>query len=190
MEAVELSSYLKGGLTRLFNALDRDQDGYLLASDIGLLGRVMLGRTVSETQARSELQRAKVAAQKKIGAKSTFQPDVLCLEEFLACSWFLEGINESEFEAKIQYYLDAIGRVTGTISSREQIMLKMAREHHRGRRVKETERDDTFDSDLVRERRSSATKGGVIQDLHGPNGQSSTESRSMPFIHSRQNLFA
>ena len=176
MEDTKLSSQaVKGGLTRLFNALDRDQDGYLLASDIGLLGRVVLGRKISEGDARRELQRAKEVALKTIGgAKSTFQPDVLCLEEFLACSWFLCNIDENEFETKIQYYLDAIGRVTGTISIREQIMLKMAREQHRDRMAKvKTERDSTLDSDIARERRTSATRGGVIHNRHGPSGLSS-----------------
>lgn len=126
-----LPAYLSGGLTRLFNELDRDQDGYLMASDLNLLARVILGQSVSEVEARSELQTAKALAEKKIGAKKTFQKDVLCLEEFLACSWFLDSVPESMFENTITQYVEAIRRVTGAIPHSELIMLRMAREQRR-----------------------------------------------------------
>jgi len=123
---------IAGGLTRLFNELDRDRDGYLAASDLVLLGRVILGYTVSASVATSELHRAKEEAEKRLGvAGKAFQKDALSLEEFLACSWFLEDVPEAAFEGTITEYIEAIRRLTGVISQSELIMLKMARDQLR-----------------------------------------------------------
>lgn len=129
-EESALPLFVQGGLTRLFNALDRDQDGHLMASDLNLLARVITGRSVTEFDARSELQRVKAIAEKRIGAKKTFQKDVLCLDEFLACSWFLESISEDKFQFVINEYIAAVGRITGTIPQYELIMLKSVREQY------------------------------------------------------------
>ena len=149
-----MEAHVKNGLTRLFKALDRDQDGYLVASDVGLLGRVMLFRRMSDADAMVELQQAKTVAEKRIGNKKTFQADVLCLEEFLACSWFLDRVPREEFEENIQDYIDAIGRVTGAISSRELVILSVAREQWRALRNQEASEAADQVTDL-----SSAARG-------------------------------
>jgi hypothetical protein len=118
-------------LTRLFRALDRDKDGYLLTSDLALLARVMLGRPVTEQEARAELQRVKLEAEARIGAKRTNQPDVLCLEEFLAKEVDLATVSEQHFEGVVQDYVEAINRITGTITNRELVVLRMARQQWR-----------------------------------------------------------
>ena len=123
------TSAIESACAKLFDALDLDHDGYLTASDMNVLGKVLTGRFFPQHVAEEQLQRAKQVASTKIRSKAYSQPDALSLEEFIANSEVLLLLkDEQDIVSKLEGYTAAAKRITGLIPEYELALLKVARD--------------------------------------------------------------